>query len=170
MTKKNRPISETEVKDYPTMIFPEDLNSQDKMFGGMLVATMDKLAGTLLFRHAEGQSFGTVYIDGISFLVPVYRGDLLLLDAAINRVWNTSCEIGIRAKVQRKRTGKIHHLSSTYFTFVAVEELAETDPESGHQKIVAAPIKYGATPRTKEQKRRWQEAEERTQERLKKKG
>jgi len=170
LTRKNRPISETEVKDYPAMIFPEDLNSQDKMFGGMLVATMDKLAGTLLFRHTEGQSFGTVYIDGISFLVPVYRGDLLLLDAAINRVWNTSCEIGIRAKVQRKRTGKIYHLSSTYFTFVAVEELAETDPESGHQKIVAAPIKYGATPRTKEQKRRWQEAEERRQERLKKKG
>ena len=166
MKRKNRHVSETEVKDYPAIIFPEDLNSQDKMFGGMLVATMDKLAGTLLFRHTEGQSFGTVRMDDILFLVPVYRGDLLLLDASINRVWNTSCEIGIRAKVQRKRTGNIQHLSSTYFTFVAVEELEEIDPKTGHPKIAAVPIRYGATPRTKEQRRRWEEAEERRQKRL----
>ncbi|MFY9457672.1 MAG: acyl-CoA thioesterase [Candidatus Spechtbacterales bacterium] len=169
MKRKNRPVSATEIENYPAMIFPEDLNSQDKMFGGMLVATMDKLAGTLLFRHTGGQPFGTVYIDGISFLVPVYRGDLLLLDASINRVWNSSCEIGIRAKVQRRKTGEIQHLSSTYFTFVAVEELDEIDEKTGHQKIVAAPIKYGATPGTKEQKRRWLEAEERRRERLEKK-
>lgn len=151
------------------MIFPQDLNSQDKMFGGMLVATMDKLAGTLLFRHAEGQSFGTVFIDGISFLVPVYKGDLLLLDAAINRVWNSSCEIGVRAHVQRKRTGKVQHLSSTYFTFVAVEELDEINPDTGHPKIAAASIRFGIIPRTKNQKRRWEEAEQRRQERLKQK-
>lgn len=136
------------------------------MFGGMLVATMDKLAGIVFFRHTGGQSCGTVHIDDISLLTPVYKGDLLLLDASLNRVWNSSCEIGIRAKVQRKRTGKIQHLSSTYFTFVAIEELEEIDPETGRPKIVPVPIKYGATPRTKEQKRRWLEADERRKARL----
>jgi len=169
MKRKSKPISKTEVKNHPSMIFPEDLNPQDKMFGGMLVGAMDRLAGTLVFRHTEGQSCGTVYIDGISFLVPVYKGDLLLLDASINRVWKSSCEIGVRANVHRKKTGKIQHLSSTYFTFVATEELNEVDPITGHPKIVAVPMQFDAAPRTKDQKRRWQEAEERRQERLEKK-
>ena len=99
MKRKNRPISETEIKNYPARIFPGDLNPQDKMFGGMLVATMDKLAGTIFFQHTEGQECATRRIDSVDFLAPVYKGDLLLLDAAINRVWDTSCEIGIRAKV-----------------------------------------------------------------------
>lgn len=168
MKRKNRPIGETEIKNYPTRIFPQDLNPQDKMFGGMLVATMDKLAGILFFQHTAGQSCATLCIDNISFLTPVYKGDLLMLDAAINRVWQTSCEVGIRAKVQREKTGKIQHLSSTYFTFVATEEIDEIDPETGYKKIVAIPVKYGAAPRTNEQKRRWEEAEQRRQERLEK--
>ncbi len=166
MKRKSRPVSKTAVKNYPALIFPQDLNPQDKMFGGMLVATMDKLAGILFFDHTDGQSYGTRFIDGIPFDVTVYKGDLLLLDASINRTWNTSCEIGVAARVKRKKTGVIQHLSSTYFTFVAIEELTEIDPDSGHPKVVAVPMRYGATPRTKEQKRRWQDAEERRQKRL----
>jgi len=166
LKKENRAISVTEIKNYPARIFPGDLNPQDKMFGGMLVATMDKLAGIMFFKHTAGQSCATLCIDNISFLTPVYKGDLLLLDASVNRVWNSSCEIGIRAKVQRERTGKIQHLSSAYFTFVATEEIDEIDPETGYPKIIAVPIRFGASPRTKEQKRRWLEAEERRQKRL----
>ncbi len=169
MKRKSKPVSKTAVENYTAPIFPEDLNPQDKMFGGMLAGAMDKLAGSIFFRHTDGQSCGTVFIDGINFLVPVYKGDLLLLDASINRVWNTSCEIGVRAKVQRRKTGEIQHLSSTYFTYVATEELSEIDPKSGHPKIVSVPLRYDATPRTRDQKRRWWEADQRRQERLKKK-
>lgn len=168
MRCKSKPVSETAIENYPAPIFPEDLNPQDKMFGGMLVGAMDKLAGALFFRHTGGQPCGTVFIDGINFLVPVYKGDLLLLDASINRVWNTSCEIGIRAKVQRRKTGKIQHLSSTYFTYVATEELDEIDPNTGYQKIVAVPIRYNVMAGTKDQIRRWHEAEERRKTRLQK--
>lgn len=164
--KKSKPVSATAIENYPAPIFPQDLNPQDKMFGGMLVATMDELAGTLFFRHTEGQSCGTVHIDDITLLTPVYKGDLLLLDASINRVWNTSCEIGIRAKVQRKKTGEIQHLSTTYFTYVATEELDEIDGSTGHTKIVAVPVRYIVMPETKEQIRRYREAEERRQKRL----
>ena len=166
MKRGSRPVGKTEVENYPAPIFPEDLNSQDKMFGGMLVGTMDKLGGSLFFRHTDGQSCGTVYIDGITFLVPVYKGDLILLDASINRVWNTSCEIGIRAKVQRRSTGVIQHLSSTYLTYVATEELEEIDQNTGYPRIIAVPIRYDASPLTQEQKRRWREADKRRQVRL----
>lgn len=168
MKEKSKPVSATAVKNYPAHIFPQDLNPQDKMFGGMLVATMDKLAGTLFFNHTDGQSYGTKFIDGIPFDVTVYKGDLLLLDASINRTWNTSCEIGVRASVKRKRTGKIQHLSSTYFTFVATEELDEIDPESGHPKIVAVPMRYAVTPETREEIERAMEANARRRERLQK--
>lgn len=164
--RETKPVSATAIENYPAPIFPQDLNPQDKMFGGMLVATMDELAGTMFFRHTEGQSCGTVHIDDIILFTPVYKGDLLLLDASINRVWNTSCEIGIRAKVQRRKTGKIQHLSTTYFTYVATEERDEIDEETGHPKIVAIPIRYMVMPETKEQIRRYQEAEKRRQKRL----
>lgn len=166
MKRQSRPISSSAVHNSPTMIFPEDLNSQDKMFGGMLAAAMDRIAGAVFFRHTNGQPCGTVIIDDIPFYVPAYKGDLLLLSASMNRVWGKSCEIGVRADIHRKITGKIQHLSSTFFTYAATEELDEIDGTTGHQKIVAIPIRYDASPRTKEQKRRWREAEERRQKRL----
>jgi acyl-CoA hydrolase len=168
LKKESRPISETEVKDYPAIIFPEDLNSQDTMFGGMLVAAMDKVAGSVFFMHTDGQSCGTKTIDEVPFNVTVYKGDLLLLDASINRVWGSSCEIGVRARVKRKRTGVTQNLSSTYFTYVATEKLDEIDPETGHPKIVAVPIIYNAVPQTEEQKQRWHDAGRRRKRRLKK--
>ena len=166
LKRQSRPISTSAVQNSPAMIFPEDLNSQDKMFGGMLAAAMDRIAGAVFFRHTNGQQCGTVIIDDIPFYVPAYKGDLLLLCASINRVWGKSCEIGVRADVHRRITGEIHHLSSTFFTYVATEELEEIDPDTGHPKIVAITIKYDASPRTKEQKRRWHEAEERRIKRL----
>lgn len=171
MRRKSKALSTKNgnvVENYPAMIFPEDLNPQDMMFGGMLVGTMDKLAASIFFRHAEGQSCGTNLIDRIPVPLPVYKGDVLLLCGAINRVWNTSCEIGIRARIQRKRTGVIQYLSSTYFTYVATEELDEKDLKTGHPKLKAVPIKFTVSPRTSEEKRRFKEAEERRKERLEK--
>lgn len=170
MKRKSKAVSESAVENYPLRIFPEDLNPQDKMFGGMLVGAMDKLAASIFFRHTGGQSCGTKLIDTIPFYVPAYKGDLILLNASINRVWNTSCEIGVRADVQRK-TGEIQHLSSTYFTYVATEVETEpvdtVDSMTWREKIVAVPVEFGVYPRTKEQKRRWHDAEKRREARLK---
>lgn len=166
MNRKSKPVSKSAVCNAPNMIFPEDLNPQDKMFGGTLVAVMDRVAGAVFFRHTEGQSCATVVIDNVPFYVPAYKGDMLLLSASINRVWGKSCEIGVHVDIQRRRTGIIQHLSSTYFTYVATEELEEIDRNTGHAKIIAVPVKYNALPLTREQKRRWQEAEERRSVRL----
>lgn len=169
MKRKSKPVSATAVEDHHAMIFPHDLNPQDRMFGGMLVGEMDRLAGDIFFKHTEGQDCGTKRIDDVPFDVPAYKGDLLLLSASINRVWGSSCEIGMRANIMRKKTGRIQHLSSTFLTYVATEEIDEIDPETGHPKLIAVPIKYTVSPRTPEQKRRFREADERKEERKAKK-
>lgn len=165
MKKQSKRV--TEISDQHYIIFPHDLNSQDKMFGGMLVGVMDKIAGCVFALHNENQPFGTKYIDGMPFEVVVHKGDILLLDAAINRVWETSCEIGVRARVRRSETGVIQNLSYTYFTFVAIQETDEIDPNTHKPKVVAVPIKYDVQPETQEQRRRWREAGARRRRNLK---
>jgi acyl-CoA hydrolase len=56
------------------------------------------------------------------FLQPATRGDILIFQAAINRSWTSSMEIGVRVLAEDYRTGTRRHIVSAYFTFVGTDE------------------------------------------------
>ena len=153
---KPKSVAASAIHDQTAVVFPNDLNAYGTLFGGRVVDLCDRVAGVVAKRHS-GKSCVTLGIDSVRFLAPAKHGDILVFKASINRVWNTSMEIGVKVLKEDFRTGEQIQILSAYFTFVALDEKL--------RPVEIAPI----LPETPEEKRRYQEAEDRRQNRLRQK-
>ncbi|MBX9923499.1 MAG: acyl-CoA thioesterase [Rhabdochlamydiaceae bacterium] len=154
MTRELRPkkVQESVVHDHTYKIFPNDLNSYGTVFGGLIMATLDRIALVVAERHSECTCV-TVSVDSMHFLAPAKRGDVLLFRASINKSWRSSMEIGVKVLAENYHTPGLRHILSAYFTFVAVDE--ERRPVPVPAVIPEEPIEH----------RRFEEAEIRRQRR-----
>lgn len=105
------------------MVMPEHLNPAGNLFGGQMMAWMDKVTAMLALEFT-GRNCVTVKADKIEFKEPVFLGDIVELKAATVQSGNTSLKISIIAKA-RKATGDRNDsrfVSSSIFTFVAMDD------------------------------------------------
>jgi len=133
-----KPVSASRVDGHVYKVFPNDLNSHYTIFGGLVMATCDRVALVVAERHSQRLSV-TASVDSVQFMAPAKEGDTLLVHAACNRTWHSSMEIGVRVVAQDAFRGTERHIVSAYLTFVALGEdnkptavpplLPETDVE-----------------------------------------
>src|SRR5919199_104019 len=100
---------------------PVDANSAGFVHGGTVMKLCDDAAGVAAIKHSRCRVV-TAGMDRMTFLEPVEIGELLTLKAAVNAVWRSSMEIGVRVEAERPRTGEVRHTSTAYLTFVALGE------------------------------------------------
>lgn len=104
-----------------------DANVLGNVHGGVIMREVDTAAGTAAARHA-GQVCVTAAIDELSFIAPVYIGDLLIVQAAVNDVGKTSLEVGVRVEAERWDGGDRRHTTSAFLVFVCVDEHGKAAP------------------------------------------
>jgi len=124
-------------------MLPSDANPYGNVHGGEIMKLIDACAGAAATRHARSRVV-TAFIDELSFLAPVYVGDLVTAKASVNHVGKTSMEVGVRVEAENLLTGKAVHVSSAHLVFVAIDEsgrpvplpplVAETDEERGRMR------------------------------------
>ncbi len=131
-----RPVSYSAIREQVYMVFPNDLNSNDTVFGGLIMAQMDRFSAVVADRHAGGTCV-TVGVDAVHFIAPARRGDVLIFSAAVNRAWTTSMEVGCKVEAERIGGGERRHILSAYLTFVAMDE---------HDQPRAVPPVFPETP------------------------
>ena len=76
------------------MVLPNDTNTLGNLLGGRLMHWIDIIASIAGRRHC-GHPVVTASMDKLDFLNPVKLGEIVILRASINRVFNTSMEIGV---------------------------------------------------------------------------
>src|SRR5487761_1138749 len=102
------------------LVLPNDANTLGNLLGGRLMHFIDLVGAMAAYRHARTHVV-TASMEHIDFIAPVHVGDLVILKASVNRAFQTSMEVGVKAWVENAMAGTRRHVSSAYLTFVAVD-------------------------------------------------
>jgi len=147
-----KPVRDS-VSEYAELALPTDANGLGNVLGGKVMHLVDLAGAMAAMRHAR-RPVVTASIDYMNFLHPIHIGQLILLHSQVNRVFQTSMEVGVKVMVEDLLTGGQQHTCSAYLTFVALDG-------SGKPTVVPPAI-----PETAEEKRRFSQAGERREYRL----
>ena len=108
-------------------MLPSDANPFGNVHGGEIMKLIDACAGVAAARHVRGRVV-TARVDELSFVAPVYVGDLVTAHASVNDVGAKSMEVGVRVEAENTFTGAVVHVSSAYLVFVAIDEQGKPVP------------------------------------------
>lgn len=136
------------------LIIPEDTNIYGNVFGGRVMALIDKAAAIASLRHCR-TGIVTASLDSLDFIHPIKLGNIISLVAQVNQAWGTSMEVGVKVFSEDSLTGEKVHTCTAYLTTVALGA-------DGRPARVVPPILC----RTDEDRRRAGNAEERRVRRL----
>lgn len=135
------------------LVLPNDTNQLGNLFGGRLMQWVDIAASIAAQRHS-GRLCVTASLDELNFHLPIRLGEVVTLRASVNRVFRTSMEVGVLVTAQGLGQTSTRRATNAYLTLVALDETG-----------IPTPIP-GVVPESEDEKRRYQDANDRRQERL----
>ena len=102
-------------------VLPPDTNHLGTLYGGTLMAWMDKAAGVAGIRRAGGPAVVTVAVDELVFRVPIHQGELVELVARVASVGRTSMRVRVEVHREDPASGARDLCTVGTFTMVAVD-------------------------------------------------
>src|ERR1700732_2281246 len=132
-----RPVRDSQ-SEMAEIVLPNDANPLGALLGGRLMHWIDLAGAMAAHRHSRSYAW-TASVEHIDFLVPVRVGDLVILRSSVNRVFQTSMEVGVKVFVENYLADTSQHVASAHLTFVAVDtsgtrlKVAPVIPESEEQ-------------------------------------
>lgn len=101
--------------------YPSDLNHSGTVFGGWIMAKMDK-AASIAVEDIVNSGAVTVSVTDLHFLKPIRNGDIVTIYTEIIKVGNTSIQINVDVMVRCKQSHEEYSVTNAIFTFVTVDE------------------------------------------------
>lgn len=126
-----RPKTPSESRTIVTdSVFPSETNALNNLFGGELLARIDRAASITARRHSRKITV-TVSVNHVAFNKTIPLGSVVTLKASVSRAFKTSMEIFIDVWIEDRFTGEHIKAGEAIYTFVALDEtgkLAEVPP------------------------------------------
>ncbi|CEN32618.1 acyl-CoA thioesterase [Capnocytophaga cynodegmi] len=137
MQKKTPSESRTILTD---LVLTGETNHLHNMFGGELLARMDRAASIAAQRHSHHPTV-TASVNHVAFNHSIPLGSIVTVEASISRAFSTSMEVFLDVWVEDPVTGERIKANEAIYTFVAVDEnrrpvkVPEIQPETELEKV-----------------------------------
>lgn len=136
--KAKHPIeSKTVMTD---LVLPSETNPLNNLFGGELLARMDRAASIAARRHSR-RIVVTASVNHVAFNRAVPLGSVVTVEAKVSRAFRSSMEVYIDVWIDDRESGERSKANEAIYTFVAVDEsgrpvkIPEILPETDIEKI-----------------------------------
>ena len=103
------------------MVLPSETNPINNLFGGELLARMDRAASIAARRHSR-RIVVTASVNHVAFNRAVPLGSVVTVEAKVSRAFKTSMEIFIDVWMEDRESGAKTKANEAIYTFVAVDE------------------------------------------------
>ena len=114
------------------LVLPSETNPLNNLFGGELLARMDRAASIAARRHCC-HIVVTASVNHVAFTHAIPLDSIVSVEAKVSRAFKTSMEVYIDVWVEDHDNGERSKTNEAIYTFVAVDE---------HGKPVAVPELY----------------------------
>jgi acyl-CoA hydrolase len=115
-----RPVSASATQ-MTELVLPQDSNLLGNILGGRVMHLIDVAGAIAAHRHCHRQVV-TASVDHLDFLNPVRVGDLIILEARVNRAFHTSMEVGVEVYSEDARAGVRKRTTAALLTYVALDD------------------------------------------------
>ncbi|MGP8071974.1 MAG: acyl-CoA thioesterase [Thermoplasmata archaeon] len=109
------------------LMVPTDANFMGNVFGGAILAEVDRVAYITAMRHSKSQCV-TASFDRADFIAPVHVGEVVDFDAEITFVGRTSMEVWVRVRAEAGSGGPSRAVLEALITMVAVDRTGSPVP------------------------------------------
>jgi len=124
MTAKTPSESCTIITD---LVLPSETNPIGNMFGGELLARMDRAASIAARRHSR-RIVVTASVNHVAFNKMIPLGSVVTVEARVSRAFKSSMEVYMDVWIEDRESGLRSKANEAIYTFVAVDEMGSPVP------------------------------------------
>ncbi len=121
------------------LVLPSETNPLNNLFGGELLARMDRAASISARRHSR-RIVVTASVNHVAFNRSIPLGSVVTIEAKVSRAFKSSMEVYIDVWIEDRESGECIKANEAIYTFVAVDEtgrpvaVPEITPETKIEK------------------------------------
>jgi acyl-CoA hydrolase len=121
------------------LVLPSETNPINNLFGGELLARMDRAASIAARRHSR-RIVVTASVNHVAFNRSIPLGSVVTIEAKVSRAFKSSMEVFMDVWLEDRESGSRTKANEGIYTFVAVDEsgrpveVPELTPETDLEK------------------------------------
>ncbi|NND89028.1 MAG: acyl-CoA thioesterase [Flavobacteriaceae bacterium] len=124
MQEKHPKDSRTILTD---LVLPSETNPLGNLFGGDLLARMDRAASIAARRHSR-RIVVTASVNHVAFNKMIPLGSVVTVEAHVSRAFKSSMEVYMDVWIEDRESGHKSKANEAIYTFVAVDEMGNPVP------------------------------------------